>query len=365
MRFTPTTKLSANFKQWSLPSWQVNWEPNQIRAMRMALGVTLALAVALAGNWPMSFLLPVLTTSFMKSSGPCISLRQGGMILGGIVAAGMVGLMLSIFFIDYPVVCMLLIGVLLMNIFYLNTSGFSPFLIVLLLICVTTIPILGQQSNALAVGFGLFFMVAAILAMLINWLMHGLLPDSPKTVLSMAAKEVAAPPKKLADDERLNSALTSTFVVLPIVLLFFSLELSNAALIMIFVVILAQNPDLQTGFKGCVAMILGNTVGGVVAIVMYNLIMLAPTFTFLVLLMLLVSLVATPMVFSGKKFAPLIAMALSTVVLLIGSTVLSDGAGAADKFYSRIIQIFMVTLYVVAAFSLAQLVNDKLRFRNK
>lgn len=348
-------------KNLSLPSWQLSWAPDDIRALRLALGVTLAMALALGIHWPLSYLTPILTLSFLSLKKPCFGLKGGLKLLLVMISAGFVGLVIAVFFIDYPVVCMLLIGVLLLNIFYLNTAGTSPLMVTLLLLSVTVIPILGQQSTILALGFGAGFLVAVIVTLLITWLMNGLLPDPPINPQSLKTSKASQEIKKtITEDERVNAAWTSTFVVLPIILLFFSFELTSAALVMIFVVMLAQNTDMQTGFKGCVGMIIGNSIGGLVAIIFYTILMLAPTYTFMILLMLLVSLMSAPKIFSPHKHAPLAKMALSTVLLLIGSTVLSDDADAGSKFHTRIMQIFMVTIYVVAAFSLAQLVNDKI-----
>ncbi len=342
-------------KYFCLPSWRLDWEPQHIRALRLALGVTLAMAVAQGFAWPLAFIAPILTTSFMNSKKPCPGFKQGLSLLIVIVIACLAGLGISWFFIDYPLLCMLIIGLALMNIFYLNTGGFSPFLVVLLLICCTLLPVLAQQSFVLAllVSFGLLF--APLVALLINWLLHALLPDNDISEQQIESADALEVKHEKPIPQRVKTTLTSLVAVMPVVLLVFTLELTNSALIMIFAVMLAQNPDLQTGYKGCIALILGNSIGGLIAAAMFTLLTFIPSYWFMLMLSFLVASVCAQTAFSDRKMAPLAGMVLSTVVLLVGSALLSGDVTAGEKFLTRILQIFLLTLYIVGAFSLASM----------
>ncbi|SMF29020.1 Predicted membrane protein [Alteromonadaceae bacterium Bs31] len=339
----------------SLPVWRLNWKPAHIRTLRLSLGVTLAMAIAQAFAWPLAFITPVLTTSFMNGNKPCPGLKQGISLLIVIVLACIAGLTISWFLIDYPVICMLVIGVALMNIFYLNSGGFSPFLVVLLLICCTLLPLLAQQSFGLSllVAFGLLF--AALLALLINWLLHGLLPDNDITEQQIENADALEVQEGKPVAQRVKMTLTSLIAVMPVVLIVFTMELTNSALIMIFAVMLAQNPDLQTGYKGCLALIVGNTLGGIVAGVIFSMLIFVPSYGFMLMLTFIVASLCAQTAFSDHKLSPLAGMVLSTVVLLVGSALLSADATALEKFVTRILQILTLTLYIVGAFSLASM----------
>ena len=53
-----------------------------LRILRYAVGSTLAMAVAMGLDWPLSFLTPVLTLSFLASPAPRPTLKMGlGFIL--------------------------------------------------------------------------------------------------------------------------------------------------------------------------------------------------------------------------------------------------------------------------------------------
>jgi len=339
----------------SKPHWRMHWQANDIRALRLALGISIAMVLSQSMAWPLAFIAPILTTSFMNSRAPCPGLKQGLSLLIVIIIACFAGLTISWLFIDYPILCLTIIGVALMNIFYLNTGGFSPFLVVLLLVCVTLLPLMAQQSQGLAllVAFGL--LIGAIVALLVNWLLHAIFPDHDISAQQIENADPLETNAQKPIDARVKTTLTSMFVVLPIVFLVYILEMSNAALIMIFTVIFAQNPDLQSGYKACIALIIGNCMGGLAAAIIFSLMMFVPSLVFLWLVTFVTSVICAQHIFSDKKHAPLAAMALSTIVLLVGSALLSGDASAGEKFITRILQILGLTLYIVGAFSLASL----------
>jgi hypothetical protein len=154
--------------------------------------------------------------------------------------------------------------------------------------------------------------------------------------------------------ERFRSATLSTLVVLPVLGMFFTLQLTDALVTLVFIAILAQQPSLSTGIRGGVALLLGNLVGGVAAILFYNLLVAVPTYGFLIALTLLVSLLVSDYLFSNRPTAPICGMAFSTLLLLVGSATSSAGDEVNVRFYSRIAQIMLAAAYIVAALTLLE-----------
>ena len=60
--------------------------------------------------------------------------------------------------------------------------------------------------------------------------------------------------------------------------------LATSFWVMVFIVIMAQQPLVQATLSGGAMMIVGNTAGGIVAIVLYNLIAAVPSYGFLIML---------------------------------------------------------------------------------
>jgi hypothetical protein len=103
--------------------------------------------------------------------------------------------------------------------------------------------------------------------------------------------------------------------------------------------------------KAGLAIIMANLGGGVAAIVAFNLLTIVPSIYFLGLLVLLGGLLFGNSLFSGKKAAPLFGMAFSTYLLILGN-VTSFRGEAGEAVWTRILQIGIVVIYVVIAFSI-------------
>jgi hypothetical protein len=203
-----------------------------------------------------------------------------------------------------------------------------------------------QIANMLAWGF----LLNAAVTVGIVWLTHGLLPDPPGMhAPSTGAAASAVPPPT----ERFRMAAVSTLVVLPVLVLFYSLQMHGALLILIFVGILSSQPGFASNFKGGLALIIGNSIGGIAAIAMYELLVFVPEYEFLIVLTLLAGLVFGALVFSDKPTAKLYGMAFSTLLLVIGSTTVSGSNEAGAKVYTRVAQIIVAVVYVVMAFGVA------------
>ncbi|TVZ41202.1 Protein of unknown function (DUF2955) [Alteromonadaceae bacterium 2753L.S.0a.02] len=336
-----------------LPSPLRNLTQQQRRQLRLAIGVTLAMTLAVTAAWPLAFIAIILTCSLMSSEKPCMTIKQGGELLSVIIVVVGFGLLVSSLFADTPLLCIAVVAVCLLNAFFLNTGGLNSLLVTLLLITITLLPLMAQQSYGLAllVSVGLF--IGVVTALCINWLLHALIPDveqqpeNPQDPLEINSVQTL--------DKRIQQARNSLVAVLPVVIAVYSFELTNSALVMIFAVILAQNPDLQAGYKGCMGLLLGNTLGGLIAVLIYALLTLVPSLSFLVLMTFVFASLCAQRIFSAHRMAPVASMVLSTICLLIGSVLLGDGTSAGEKFIVRIFQIFIVTLYVVGAFSLLTL----------
>jgi hypothetical protein len=221
-----------------------------------------------------------------------------------------------------------------------------------LLIAVLVIPLITITSPAIANVVAAGILVGATVTVLVVWLSYGLLPDPPQPPADMAASG-PAPPELPPAVERFKTAAISTLVVMPVLVLFYAFKLQSALLILVFVGLLSSQPGFASNFKAGAALILGNVMGGVAAIVMYELLAMMPELYFMVLLTFLAGLVFGARLFSDKPTAKLWGMAFSTLLLVIGSTTASGSAEAGSKVYTRVLQIAVAVIWVVLASGLA------------
>lgn len=319
-----------------------------VRVFRYAAGTTLALGVALAVDWPLSYLSAVLALSFLATPDPCPSIRQGVGFVAVVIAASLSGFVLARWFLPYPFVFLPLVALILFRLFYAKAGGASPLVITWMLIAVLLIPLVALLSPGLAGRVAVLIPMGAAAAILYVWVTYLFFPDPPGVVVSPRAKPPLPPP-----GERLRIAADTTLVVFPVLVLFYTLELAGSLLILIFVAILSAQPGFAKNFKGGAALVLGNVIGGAVAVLLFNLLVLMPEFAFLLLLVFLGGLVFGNRIFSGKPSGALYAMAFSTVVLILGSTTSGNGE-AGGKVITRVLQILVAVVYVVTAFGVLE-----------
>jgi hypothetical protein len=307
------------------------------------------MAVAMGFEWQLSFLTPVLSLSFLASPAGRPGFKAGIGFVGMVAVACLVGLMVSGALLSYPLVYVPFSGLLLFHLFYAQWSGRSPLLIVWLMIAILLIPFISIQSPGLAELVAKGLVVGAAATMIIVWLAFALFPDPP------TPSEQIAKPKKptLPTAEKFRNAALSTLVVFPVVVAFYVYQWTGAILVMIMIALLSMQPAFAKDFKAGKALILGNVIGGVAAIVVYELLVLAPLYSLLVSLTLLAGLLFGARLFSDRPTAALYGMAFSTLLLIIGSTTSSSGEAGA-KVYTRIIQLMMAVVYVVVAFGLLE-----------
>ena len=335
-----------------LDGWLGNGEDylRNLRILRYAVGSTLAMAFAMGFAWQLSFLTPVLALSFLATPAPRPTLKAGIVFVTVIAVACMAGLLLSRYLLPYPLVFIPFTGLLLLRLFYAKSGGASPLLITWLMIAILLIPLMAMQSPALAVGVAGGIVFGAAMTVLVVWLAYGIFPDPAGPQNEPVAPAPAPAPTKT---ERLRDSILSTVVVLPVLIMFYSFEFVGSLLVLIFIALLSMQPSFAKNFEAGFALIIGNVVGGLAAIVFYNLLVVVPEFVFLIVLTLLAGLIFGSRVFSGKKTAPLYGMAFSTVLLVIGSTPSSTGDAGA-KVYTRIVQIMLAVGYVVVAFGVIE-----------
>jgi hypothetical protein len=340
--------MSADTTAAAAPTAATIADVRAVRIFRYAFGSTLGMAVAMGFDWPLAFLTPVLVVSFLGNTNPRPAIKSLVSFVAIVAAASAVGSALAILLVPYPVVYVLVLGLMLFHLFLAKMRGAPALLITWMLIAVLVIPILASVSTKLAVVVAGYLVYGSAIAVAIVWLAHIAIPDPP---LAAAAAPAAAPQETLSPEYAHYRAILSTAVVFPVAVLFFAFQSVSSLIILIFIAMLTMQPSLAVGYKAGIALITGNLIGGIASMIVYDLLVVAPHFGFLLLLTLLTALVFGAGFFSNSRWAPLFGMAFSTLVLIIGSTTSSYG-DADDKASTRVIQITIAVVYSVVAHNL-------------
>ncbi|MFS4416638.1 DUF2955 domain-containing protein [Maribacter sp. 2307ULW6-5] len=320
---------------------------HQRNILRYAFGATVGLLLAITFGGLMGYLLPLLALPFLAGN-KALGLAEGLMFMVVMALAVLFVNVVILFFVDYPAVLILVLFLLIFHIFYARHKLLPPPVKILLMACLLSIPNLATKSVALAQGISLGMVVMASASVLLTWLCYYVFPADGVP----APAKASLPPVRTTGyrKKEYREALTKTIVIFPAVLLFYFVELTSALLVLIYISILTFQKGFGKGFDEGKLLVLGNLIGGVLAIVFYELVALVPTLPFYFLLMLLVGIFIASRLFGPSPLAPIYGTAFTTFLLVIGITTSFGSTDAGTKVWVRVSQIMMAVIYVAVFF---------------
>ncbi len=322
--------------------YDIRSNQQSIRVMRFAMGVTFAIAVSAAIDWPLAFLVPILTSIFLAMPIPRIGLHAGLKNMLYTISAFFIGVVFTLFLLPYPLAYIPMLALVLFNLYYMLNRGGSFWFVLMALLATLILPMLGNNNEGLAAGFALGFVFSGWITILMIWFAFLLIPDPPDT---------PALPKKPGlqtgfSAPAAQAALKSTVVVLPLVVLFIAFNLVELIVVMVFTAIFTLAPDVSKGKAAGINSLKSTLIGGFYAFIVYNLLVAVPQYHFFIVLMFLTTLVFASAIFSDKPNGKYYASAFSTLYILVNSS-LAEGADFSSAFILRFTFILLATLYVV------------------
>ena len=196
-----------------------------VQTLRLAFGVWAAIAVAYGVAWQLSYLTPIVATIFLLFPG-WIGWKMALQYIGRFSFSLLLGLLIAEFLLSFPVICILVYGLVFFFIYYHNTPLAPPFATILMTIGITLVPIMGLAGVGLPQFIALSFLINLGFGLVFAWISHSLMPNTlAKQPPQAQAAKKPAPPQLPPREERIRQALTSTIVALTAVIIFFSLNL--------------------------------------------------------------------------------------------------------------------------------------------
>ena len=329
----------------SLKAWlqEIAQDQTSVRVIRFATGVTISVALAYGIEWPLSFLLPVLTSVLLSLPLPMPSLQAGLRNMLHTLSAFGLGLIFSLFFLQYPLAYILMLGFALFHLYYYLNRGGSFWLTLMSMIAILLLPMLANTHEGLATGLSLGFVYTSWLTVIMVWVSHLLVPD-PKT------SKLPPMPGFLPGYSPVaaQTAFKSTVIIFPLASLFIIFNLTDFLLVMIFSAIFILKPEMSKGKEAGQNSLISTVLGGVCAWVFYWLIVAVPEYHFYIILMLLTTLIFAMNIFSTKPGAKYYGSALIALLILVNGS-MAEGSEFTVLFAMRIILIVLAVLYIVTA----------------
>ena len=310
--------------------------------LRFAAGTAGVLVLSEAMGWYPTFLAPLLAGVLLANL-PVAPPFKVGVVLVAVQAVGAYSAyILTSLLHQTPVVLFGAIALLLLLCFanLVQGRGFLPILLVL--ISFSTIPIVTmiapQQAGPLPYAFTLG-MATAVMAV---WVVHAIWP------------KVLPPEPKAAQggfDLPMARALTGVAIVMPLMLVYLMYGITDALPVLITTVVLVINFDPKRGAMQGGAMMLGNFIGGLVAITSYVLLQVAPSLLALALISFLVALLFAIRIERGGPGGVVGLITFNQAVVLF-SLSLMPGGSSPHLWLTRLVQFGIACTFAVGMMSL-------------
>lgn len=318
--------------------------------LRCVFGVTLALVVSTTLGYLVPHITAIFVLMFLQPNKKPLGLKKEIGLVLGIYFLGSFGVIFGKYLIDYPLVIMLLLGLIIYWSFrYVKLP--EP-LRLLFLILAVLIPFITLKANMLGGIVLMALLVNLIVALIAIRIAFFIFPITTKEDIRIDSKKPIAYKNVNLDKLAFNGLL----VVFPVIFLFFLFNATIAILTLVFVVLLSFDPFIYQSKKGA-ALIFANIIGGLAGILTYNILVIAPSYLLYIFLILSVAFYFVIHIYSGKKMAPVFRISFNTFFVVMGVIATStDEAG--NTIWERLVQIGLAILYVIIAFKVVNTFNN-------
>ena len=324
-----------------------------VRILRLALGTGLSLWVSQAVAWDLSFIAPVMTLFILALPLPALSLKMGIQFLAAMTLSMYASVLLLPWLLDYPLVGLLLLVLALFWSFYFTARGGSAVLGTFVTVGIALSTAIGSVNVDATLMLISGLIMNATIGIVFVWIAHALVPDSKAGGFPGPAGQQAA--AALDGEEARWSALRSTLIVFPIAFWFMLSGASTSYVpVMIKVASMGQQATNEGARFAGRSLILSTIIGGIGAIIGWNVLSVVPELSVYALLIGLGGLVFGPRIFKGKGMHPDAATwsyAYLTMIVILAPAVMDTASGSSANvaFWSRLLMFALATLYGVAA----------------
>lgn len=334
-----------------------------VRILRMAFATGICMFVSQVGAWPLSFIAPVFTMFILALPMPAMKLSGGIKFVLVFIVSIYSALLLLPVIVHYRVAGLLLVALALFLSFYYTARGGSAVLGAFTTVGITLVAAVGSVSidAVLSVIGGLD--IGVIVGILFVWVGHALVPDSLAAPLSAPPPAAKPPAPKPDNAEARRSAYRSLLIVMPI-LIWFLLSSASASYVavMIKVASMGQQASLDHTRKAAKSLLISTLLGGLAAIVGWQILSIYTSLLLYSLLIVLGGLIFGPRIFRGIGMHPAGATwsyGYLTMIIILAPAVLDGQTGdaAGGAFWSRLVMFMGASLYGVVAVYIFDLLN--------
>ena len=326
-----------------------------VRILRMALGTALSMLFSQIVNWPMSFVAPVLTMFILSLPLPALKLDAGIKFALVFIVAIHAGLIFLPFMLNQRMVGILLLALALYHSFYYTARGGSAVIGAFATVGLALVTSVGTVSTDAVLGLTSGLSTGAVFGVLFVWVAHACLPDSIARPEAPPKPGAQAQPEKPDLKTARRSAWRSMVIVMPVILWFMlSIASASYAAFMIKVASMGQQAGIDQSRQAGKSLLISTLIGGVGAIVAWQVLSIWPSLLIYVLLIGLGGLVMGPKIFAGPGMhpaGPTWSYGYLTMIVILAPAVMDGqtGQSADAAFWGRLQMFIWATIYGTGA----------------
>lgn len=312
--------------------------------LRFAFGVTLAFVTSELLQWTPTFLAPVFVGVVLVNVPVRPPIKIGVGLILIVAVCAVVGLTLSATLRGMPFILFGLVGVIVFRALHAIARGRPIIGPLMLLICVTTIPVLGLESQTAAGKFAFALLRSMGFAVLIVWTAYLIWPR-------VAKPRAPATAVSLSSQMAMRSAWAGTAILAPLLLVYLMFGLPDALPVIIATVMIVSTMALQRGRMQAIALALANLGGGFASIVLLALLAAHPSGVTLTLVVFVASLAYGWRITAGDPLAAVFLIACNATLIVFSSSLLSD-EGTFAIWFTRLSQFLFAGAFSVGMMAL-------------
>jgi hypothetical protein len=305
--------------------------------LRFSFGTTAAFIACEYMGWQPSVLAPVLTGVLIANL-PVSPPFKVGLVLTFVMAlCAWLAFLLTVWFNQMPHLLFGVIGLIMFLAFAGLAQATGQLPLTLLLICFTVVPVVTLTISEWAGMFPSILVRSMGLAVIFTWITFAIWPlPSPKS------PDSGTPP---LDNPALAAAL-GVAIVLPLMLIYLMFGLTDAIPVLLTTVLLVAKMEEERGAASGVAKLLGNFLGGFVAVVAYYLLKIAPSLTTLALVTFLIGAGFGSVIVKGGPRGGAALVAYNATMVIFGLALLK-GPSNSGTWGSRVVQFAIACTFAV------------------
>jgi Protein of unknown function (DUF2955) len=310
--------------------------------LRFAFGTTAAFIACEYMGWQPSVLAPILTGVLLANL-PMSPPFKVGLVLVVVMALGAwSAFLLTTWFSQTPHLLLGIVGFVMFFAFYGLAQAKGQLPLTLLLICFAVVPVVSLTVSDFAGTLPGLFVRAMALAMIFTWIGFAIWPRaSPKS-----PDPASAPLENPA-----AAAAISTAIVLPVMSIYLLFGLTDAIPVLLTTVLLVAKMEEERGGATGLAKLLGNFLGGFIAVAAYYLLQIAPSLVTLALITLIIGFAFGNEIVKGGSRGGAALLAYNATMVIFGLALLK-GAGNSGTWGARVVQFAIAVAFAVGMMSL-------------